>query len=98
MDVDGKQLRVCKEFYLTTLDVSQQRVNTYHKNKDQSTNTPTRPYKTGNNNPKTADCKLQQIQLHIESYPRVESHYVRADSKCEYVDSGLSIKKCTIRM
>lgn len=69
--VSGTGYRVCKEFYLTTLDVTQQRINTYHKNKDPEMSTPTL-YKTGNNK-KTSDKLPNGVRGHINSFPRVES-------------------------
>lgn len=92
LTVNGKQIRVCKDFYLETLDISQTRIKTYHKNKDPSVGTPS-PYRTGNNNKKTSEAKLAEVHQHIQSFPRVESHYSRADSTCEYLDGGLSIRK-----
>lgn len=92
LPVLGENIRVCKEFFLGTLDISQQRVNVYHKNKDKATNIP-RPLKTGNNNKVTSDEKKTSVRNHIRSFPHIESHYCRSSSKCHYLDPGLSIAK-----
>jgi hypothetical protein len=42
---------------------------------------------------KTSDEKMQFIRNHIESFPRVESHYTRKDTKREYLGADLNIKK-----
>lgn len=92
LPVLGESVRVCKEFFLGALDISQQRVNIYHKNKGQDTNVP-RPLQTGNNNKATSDEKKASVRNHIMSFPIVESHYCRSSSKCQYLDPGLSIAK-----
>lgn len=65
LEVENKTIRVCKEYYLATLQVSQQRINYYHKTKDTTTGAP-KDYQTGNNNPKTSEDKLQIVRQHIE--------------------------------
>lgn len=42
---------------------------------------------------KTSDEKLDQIRAHIESFPCMESHYVRKQTKRKYLDQKLNIRK-----
>ena len=42
---------------------------------------------------KTKDSDLQLVKKHIESFPRMPSHYTRRDSKKEYLNQGLNVNK-----
>jgi len=42
---------------------------------------------------KTPEWKRKLIKQHIESYPTMDSHYCRASSTRQYLDSKLTIKK-----
>ena len=89
---DGQNIRVCKTFYLSTLDISQKRINNYHATKSEAAATPTHHLwgKKGNN---TVPEEVKNgIRRHIKSIPRVEAHYVRADTNKEYISQwGLSV-------
>ena len=42
---------------------------------------------------KIAEEKVQAVRDHINSIPKVKSHYCRADTSKEYLDSSLNISK-----
>jgi len=44
-------------------------------------------------NNKTPERQLNLIRQHINSYPRMESHYCRQTTKRQYLDSSLSVAK-----
>lgn len=88
---DENNVRVCKEFYLRTLDVSQKRINNHHASK-QNGGTPARLAWGKNKNNMVDDAVKESIRSHIKSIPRIESHYCRADTNKEYVSQyGLNV-------
>ena len=89
---NGDLIRVCKVFYLNTLDISQTRVNTFHKSKNPDTATPSKFKWAKNKNGCLPDDVKERIREHIASIPKVESHYCRKDTNKEYVSQwGLSL-------
>ena len=87
-----QKVRVCKEFYLQTLDISQRRIEWLYKKKvdkqdffsDQR----------GNHVKKQIpDPATEYIKRHINSFPRIPSHYCRQHSNKEYLESTLSLTK-----
>ncbi|RUS83143.1 hypothetical protein EGW08_009090 [Elysia chlorotica] len=90
--LNGENVRVCKTFYLSILDVSQKRIITCHATKTPSTGTPTSFKWSENSNRKVPDEIKEGIRQHIRSIPRVESHYTRKDTNKEYVSQwGMSV-------
>ncbi|XP_067681124.1 uncharacterized protein [Haliotis asinina] len=85
--------RVCKEFYLTTLSISQRRVSYFFENKvDPNTNVPTGGDCRGKSTRDRIPPEQKQgVRDHINSFPRVESHYCRASSRKEYLAQNLSL-------
>lgn len=99
----GVNVRVCKTFYLTTLDISHRRICTYHTSKHVTGGTPT-PLCWGQYPKKVVSEEVKNgIRAHIKSVPKIESHYCRAQTNKEYFPQGLSIallykkyvEKCT---
>ena len=90
---DAKK-RVCKDFYLSTLAISQRRVSYFHEVKKTDTGVCTTGERRGTNiKRKIPDESKAVVREHIESFPRIESHYCRASTKKEYLESTLSLKK-----
>lgn len=89
---DNEKVRVCKPFFLATLCISQKPVYNVHMKKS-DTGTP-QADKRGKN---TKDRILQKdkdlIKQHIESFPCVEAHYCRKDSKKKYLEPSLNVQK-----
>jgi hypothetical protein len=85
--------RVCKSFYLKTLDISQKRIASYFATCNEATGTP-RPSRQGKHVKKRiADIDRQAVRDHINSFPRVESHYCRAWTLKQYLEPGLTISR-----
>ena len=40
-----------------------------------------------------SDADIKAVREHISSFPRVESHYCRAQSQKEYLEDGLNISR-----
>lgn len=87
--------RVCKNFFLSTLSISNGPLKTAFSSKSNVSGTFTGKDKRGHKKPpnKTSEFWIQKIKEHIESFVAMESHYSRKDSTKLYLDTTLSIKK-----
>lgn len=85
------KVRVCKEFYLTTLDISQRRIEWHYKKAADNDFTDRRGRASGRS--RTSDATIQLIKEHIQSFPRIPSHYCRQQTKREFLEPGLSLAK-----
>ncbi|XP_069362181.1 uncharacterized protein [Maniola hyperantus] len=92
LTVKGQKIRVCKTFYKNTLDITDRMIHTIRINTNENGFVlEERRGKHGNN--KTLNPELvTDIKSHIESIPRVESHYLRAQTTKEYIPGGKTIK------
>ena len=90
LPVNDQNVRVYKMLYLTTLDIIHKRVRTYHNAKHAMGGTP-QHLKSGNSANNVVPQEIKDgIRVHINSVPRVESHYCRTTTNKEYVAPGLS--------
>ena len=89
-----EKVQVCRQFYLRTLNISAKRIEYYYKHRiNQETGTPL-PLRHGKHVKKRIPSDARQsARDHINSYPRVESHYCRASTTRQYLDSTLSVEK-----
>lgn len=88
--------RVCKSFFLKTLDISQKRYDNVLKKKEISGTGVSPVDKRGKHVPrnKISDEKIKHIKKHIESFPKATSHYSRTKNPdTKYLESNLDIKK-----
>ena len=92
---DWIKIRVCKHFYLGTLDISQKKIYNAHKNKDPETGLPKADQrgKWAVERMKVREEKKQQVMQHISSFPTVAAHYRRAKRNKKYLEAGLNIQK-----
>lgn len=90
--IGSNRIQVCKVFYLGTLAISQTPVYTAHVKTDIS-NIPDTPKVGKHIKHKIPVEDVNFVKQHIESFPKIESHYCRANTEREYLDSTLSIKK-----
>lgn len=88
----GIEIRICKTFLLNTLVISNKPLRTVIENKFASTSViPTdKRGKHGKQSKLDAEI-IQSVRDHINSIPRMESHYIRANSSREYIDGGLTV-------
>jgi hypothetical protein len=93
LTVDGKKERVCKAFFLGTLDIGKKTVEYSLKKKEHGVfvGSDNRGKKTPIN--RTPEGDRNFIRGHIQSFPTVSSHYTRKDSNRLYLNPDLSIKK-----
>lgn len=85
--------RVCKNFFLRTLDIGERTV--YHNLSNQEYGMYTSSDRRGKHTPtnKTPEHKLRSVKEHIESFPLLDPHYTRKDSNRRFLGSDLSINK-----
>ncbi|CAH0674053.1 unnamed protein product [Spodoptera exigua] len=90
--VNNKKIRVCKTFFKSTLDVTDRMIFTIqHKVSDGGFML--EDLRGKHHSHKTLPPELiDDIRKHIQSIPKIESHYVRATSTREYIDGGKTIK------
>ena len=87
--IDSVNIRVCKEFYLSTMDISARRIQWFFEHKD-----PDFDDKRGKHVKfKIPEEALQVIRDHKNSFPKVEAHYCRASTSREYLEPNLSVAK-----
>lgn len=90
-----ENVRVCKNFFLKTLDVGERTIFVT-KNKQLDADSPfTADDLHGKHPPKhkLSDVALQRVKTHIESFPRIESHYCRKRTRRRFLNPELSISK-----
>ena len=92
LEIGNDRHRVCKDYYLGTLAISQKPIYNFHNNKkDPVTGVPS-PDKRGKHTKKVISNQQKiKVRNHIESFPTVESHYTRSSSKRQYLEANLSI-------
>lgn len=91
--VNGVRIRVCKTFFIRTLDVGEKTVTYAMKNKGGQTcgTSDNRGRKSSHN--KTPVQTVEDIKRHIESFLVVEAHYTRKDTNRQFLGQDLSINK-----
>lgn len=91
VEVNSKPIQVCKEFYRCVHGISHTPINTYLKNQDEN-GIPT-PREVHSPSTKYGEEVVNTIREHINSFPRVQSHYCRANTQREYLESSLTLSK-----
>lgn len=89
--VRGKKTIVCKTFFKNTLDINDRPIRTVIEK--MSENGVVEDDKRGKHGKQTKvpDDVIQGIKNHIESIPRIESHYLRKQTSREYIEGGKSL-------
>ncbi|XP_041357087.1 uncharacterized protein LOC121374176 [Gigantopelta aegis] len=88
---DGNNVSVCKQFFMHTLDISDQMVN-YNISHSQC-GLAKHTLRKGPPANKTPKNLTEDVIRHINTFPRIESHYCRADTSKEYLEAGLNVKE-----
>ena len=88
---NGKRMKVCKKFFMNTLDISDKFIRTTWKkaNGRCAIDKDMRGNQTNREN--VSPAIKNNIMAHINSFHRVESHYLRAQTTREYIDGSLNI-------
>ena len=90
---ESQKIRVCKNFFLSCLVISQKPVYNVHNNKNPVSLTPPDEQRGKQSYSKIPDERKAFAYEHINSYPTVQSHYCRADTNKKYLTSDLNISK-----
>lgn len=91
VELERGTIRVCKIFYQSTHAISHSQINTFIKRLNEDGNPGKRPIHSPPN--KTSEDQLNLVRNHINSFPRIESHYCRSTTKKEYLEAKLSKTK-----
>lgn len=91
----GQKIQVCKKFYLDTLDITEAVTNSALSKKSAHGGITSKDQRGKHKNRpnKIPDEIVSDIKQHIESFPRVESHYCRKSSNKEYLEAELNLSK-----
>lgn len=92
--VNQERIRVCKVFFKATLDISDRAIKTVVQKTIESCGIISSDNRGKHKNHKSLDPKIKEgVRKHINSIPRIESHYYccDADSKREYIHGGVTI-------
>ncbi|CAG9771463.1 unnamed protein product [Ceutorhynchus assimilis] len=89
---NGEKMRICKTFLINTLGISEKTLRTVIYSKVSGNGVIVEDRRGKHNKHKKIDEEIiNSVREHINSIPRVESHYVRSDTSREFIDGGLSI-------
>ena len=94
LEYENLKIRVCRDFFIKTLSISKEVVGHAFKFKGEEglfASSDQRGKKEPYN--KTKDSDVEVVKKHIESFPVMESHYSRKNTKRKYLDCKLSIGK-----
>ncbi|XP_048125447.1 uncharacterized protein LOC125311430 [Alosa alosa] len=91
---DGQQVRVCKDFFLKTLDMSEKFARSAGGLRHSELGM-TPPSKKRRHTPqnKVPESSKDKIREHINSFPTLESHYSRKDTSKLYLEGSLNLVK-----
>lgn len=87
------RIRVCKVFFKNTLDINDRPIRTILEKKDKVADVVMEEDRRGKHgNHCTVDERIREkITSHIQSIPKVESHYTRANTTRTFIDGSKSI-------
>lgn len=88
--IDGHAIRVCKTFFLNTLDISDRMIRTVKSKTDEHGILKT-DFRGMTSNHKSDEVLISDIKEFINSIPRTDSHYTRQSSTREFIDGGKTI-------
>ena len=88
---DSEKVQVCKDFYLSVLQVSDKRIRNFYDKLEKGDGNQYSDMRGKNTKRRTKEEDLNFIRGHIDSFPRIPSHYCRSSTRKEYLEPGLSI-------
>jgi len=91
--VEGQRIRVCKTFFLNTLNVSNKLIH-YNTTKIRNEHGVNRLDQCGRQESqnKTKADKRQEVMDHINSFPCMDSHYCHSQSQRKYLEPSLNVQ------
>ncbi|CAH2092428.1 unnamed protein product [Euphydryas editha] len=93
LTVSGVKIRVCKTFFKNTLAINNRPIETAIKKKNKNTNIATMKDERGchGKHPRLDENITNGVKAFIRAIPKIESHYIRANSKRHYIDGSKTI-------
>lgn len=88
---NNNRIRVCKSFFKATLSITDRPIRTVIEKRTESATVLTDLRGKHENHKKLEESIREGIKNHINSIPRIESHYTRARSSREYIEGGKSL-------
>ncbi|CAK1589667.1 unnamed protein product [Parnassius mnemosyne] len=88
--INNEQIRVCKKFFMATLDVNDRVIRTVFRKRELGFVEIDKRGKHGHHK-KVDESIKESVRQHINSIPRIESHYIRKNSSREFIDGGKCI-------
>jgi len=89
------RIRVCKVFFRNTLGISDRTIRTVIEKRQKTPSTMTlegeKRGKHGNNGKKISDAVKNAVRQHINSIPRLESHYCRKNTQRQFIEAGKTV-------
>ncbi|XP_068209112.1 uncharacterized protein [Palaemon carinicauda] len=91
--VNGEKVRVCKLFFKNTLDINDRPIRTVLEKQKKNAGTLLEPDLRGkHDNHATVSQEIRDgIKQHIDSIPKIESHYTRPNTSKTFIDGSKSI-------
>ena len=86
-----KRVRVCKKFFTKTLSIGHAPIDTAIKQRGDQGTFVGEDKRGKQNSNKTHTDDVALVRAHMESFPKIESHYTRSDTKRQYLNQSLSI-------
>jgi hypothetical protein len=90
---DSEKVQVCKDFYLSVLQVSDKRIRNFYEKLEKCDGKQYTDMRGRNTKRRTDEQELNFIRNHIESFPRIPSHYCRSSTTKDYLEPDLSLEK-----
>lgn len=85
------KVRVCKQFFMATLDIGDSMIRTTLKKRDDNGIVDIDRRGKHENHKKLAPILIEAVKSHIDSIPRIESHYLRNQTTREFFEGDLNI-------
>lgn len=89
--VDDKKQRVCKTFFKNTLGINDRPIRTVLDGKNQQGTTEIIEKRGKHSSTGIPTQMIDIVKEHIESIPRIESHYLRKQTTKQYIDGGKTL-------
>ncbi|CAK1598252.1 unnamed protein product [Parnassius mnemosyne] len=91
--VNGEKLRVCKIFFKNTLGINDRPIRTVLDKKNEQGIIVGEQRGKHNNKKRISEEALNEVRCHINSIPRIESHYLRKQTSKEFIDGGKTLSE-----
>ncbi|CAK1581384.1 unnamed protein product [Parnassius mnemosyne] len=87
----GCQIQICKTFFMNTIDINNRVIQTVIKKRTSAGFVEEDKRGKHHSHHKLPECVKESIRNHINSIPRIESHYLRQQTAREFIEGGKTI-------